>query len=1185
MARVSIVVPVYNVEAYLRECLDSVAAQSFADLEVILVDDGSTDASAAIAEEFAARDARFRVVTQPNGGLGNARNNGAAVATGEFLNFLDSDDVLPRHAIRMMVRSLDRTGSDFATGNVHRFNRGDTSPAPFVARAFVRNRPATHITKFRGLLVDRIAPNKLFRRAFWDKHGFRFPEGVTHEDIPVILPAHFLAKSVDVIADPVYLYRLRETGGLSITQRRLEPKVLLDRLAAVSHVSRFLARRRRRAKRWYDHSVVAEDLRYYVNVLPHADEAYRALFLDEVNAFLDTISPKAFEPLPAIERLKWALVRRRLMPQLLEVIRFQRTELNDTVPVEVDGRWYGDYPFRADAALGLPPDVYELRQELTLAAQLDDVRWEDGRAHIEGSAFITAIGAPAEGSQRLSIVALRAGRFRWWRRVRRRLPWLGIRVHTEAVHRPELTAVTRQRLVDVAWGGFHASVSAKQLSRWRFGRAELWELYADVHAGRVSRRTVRFATISAWPVRGADLRGGHGTLMRVAPGLGRRLTLELKSRWAMVREHALDDDAVVLRGELHGYAGDRLAVELLREEGLPTLEYPMTVDRSVTPPAFSVRVPFAGLLPDAAGELGGDEADEDTDRGVIWQLQLVLGRRREKVAMAEDAPLTAYRHNGAEIAAQRLPTGDAALVVRAPAPVITEAGWTADGALRVRGRLGTWSGPLELVLHGVGTGVQHAFPVTAEPEGGFTAQLTPAALPSLAGPRPLTRGTWHLCARPPGRTDEAALVPVVVAPVLLRRLPLEVAVAAKPFSLGAMAGDRALLTVDRDLLDDERGIYHQLRLARTAYRPLRSAPLRDAVIYTSFGGRQHSDSPRAIHAELVRRGAPLEHLWVGYDGMVAAPEGARLLRAGSREYHEAFATARYVVGNDHFPDFFERREDQLCLQTWHGTPLKRLGLDITTSAAPTQRRFEGALLRESASWQYVLSPSAYATPILRRAYALEGEIVETGLPRNDVLAAPGREERTAAVRERLGLTDGRRVVLYAPTYRDHVIDRFGRPRLDLGLDLERLSAALGPETVVLFRKHHFVTDPAPSLPDGSVRDVSSYPDGTELLLAADVLVTDYNAMLFDFAITGRPIVVFAYDLDTYRDEVRGLYLDLEEIAPGPVVRGTDELAAVLGDVDAVHARQAERYAAFAQRFCPLDDGQAAQRVVERLFDW
>ncbi|MCW2966588.1 MAG: glycosyltransferase [Solirubrobacteraceae bacterium] len=1182
MARVSIVVPVYNVEAYLRECLDSVAAQSFADLEVILVDDGSSDSSAAIAQEFADRDERFRLVRQPNGGLGNARNNGAAMATGEFLNFLDSDDVLPRHAIRMLVRSLDKTGSDFATGNVHRFGLGGTSPAPFVARAFGRNRPATHITKFRGLLVDRIAPNKLFRRSFWDKHGFRFPEGVTHEDIPVVLPAHFLAKSVDVIAEPVYLYRLRETGGLSITQRRLEPKVLLDRLSAVSHVSRFLAKHRRRSKRWYDHSVVAEDLRYYVNVLPHADEAYRELFLDEVNAFLDTVSPKAFEPLLAIERLKWELVRRRLMPELLEVIRFQREDLNETVPVEVDGRWYGDYPYRTDAALALPAHVYELRQELTLAAQLDSVRWEGDRAHIEGSAFITAIGAATEDAQRVSIVALRAGRFRWWRRVRRRMPWLGVHVRTEAVLRPELTAETRQRLVDVSWAGFSASVTAGQLSRFRFGRGEEWELYADVHAGKVSRRTVRFATTSMRPVRGADRRGAHDMLMRAAPSWGRRLLLELKPRWAMVGAHELRDGEVVLRGELHGYDGDGLKLELLREEGLPTLEYPMTVDRSTKPASFSVGVPPADLLLETSEGLGGDDADEDSEQGIRWQLQIVAGRRHDKIALAEDTPMAAHPHNGVEIALHRLFTGDGALVVRTGEPVLTEASWTDSGALVVRGQAGVWAGPLELVFHSPHSGAQFPFPVVSEPDGSFAAELTPAAVSTLAGPRPLRLGSWHLCARPPGVRDEARLAPLVLARPLLRALPLDAVIDHKPFSLGAMAGDRALLTIERDLADDERGTFHQRRLVRSSYAGRRTAPLRDAVVYTSFGGRQASDSPLAIQTELARRGAPLEHLWVGHDGMVRAPEGTTLLRAGSREYYEAFATARYVVGNDHFPEIFERREDQICLQTWHGTPLKRLGLDIT-SAAPTQRRFEGALLRESASWQYVLSPSAYATPLLRRAYAIEGEILETGLPRNDVLAAPGRDERSRAVRERLGLDEDTRVVLYAPTYRDHVLDRRGRLRLDRGLDVERLSQALGPDTVVLYRKHQFVVDPVPTTPDGAVRDATSYPDANELMLAADVLVTDYSAMLFDFAITGRPIVVFAYDLETYRDEVRGLYLDLEEIAPGPVVRTTDELAGALGDLDAIRAGYADRYAAFTERFCPLDDGQATARVIERVF--
>src|SRR3954452_23647761 len=141
-----------------------------------------------------------------------------------------------------------------------------------------------------------------------------------------------------------------------------------------------------------------------------------------------------------------------------------------------------------------------------------------------------------------------------------------------------------------------------------------------------------------------------------------------------------------------------------------------------------------------------------------------------------------------------------------------------------------------------------------------------------------------------------------------------------------------------DLAPDGRGRHQQRRLRATVYLPGRSEPLRDTVIYSSFRGRQYSDSPRAIHEELVRRGAPLEHLWVVRDHQCNVPPTATVLRAGSREHHWALARSRYVVENDHFPDWFERRPDQVALQTWHGTPLKQLGFDVSTQRA-AERKF------------------------------------------------------------------------------------------------------------------------------------------------------------------------------------------------------------------------------------------------------
>jgi CDP-glycerol glycerophosphotransferase len=359
--RISVVVPIFNVEPYLRDCLESIARQTVSDLEVILVDDGSTDGSAAIAEQFAAKDSRFRLIRQPNGGLGHARNTGVDAASGEFLAFVDGDDMLPDDAYELLLGSLDRTASDFATGNVHRISDGSTIQAPFLAKPFAKTRRATHVTRFRPLIVDRIVPNKLWRRGFWDDHGFRFPEGMLHEDIPVAVPAHFAARSVDVISKPVYHYRVRAGEDQSITQRRADLRALLGRLTAVEQVSGYIGRHvSAEALRWYHESVVAEDLRYYLDVLDVADDEYRTVFLERVNAFLDRVDDRAFEQLAAIERLKWHLVRRRLMPELLEVLRFQKEDLVRGARVRVGGKWFGDYPFRTDPDLRIPGSVYQL---------------------------------------------------------------------------------------------------------------------------------------------------------------------------------------------------------------------------------------------------------------------------------------------------------------------------------------------------------------------------------------------------------------------------------------------------------------------------------------------------------------------------------------------------------------------------------------------------------------------------------------------------------------------------------------------------------------------------------------------------------------------------------------------------------------------------------------------------------
>ncbi|HEY8978424.1 MAG TPA: CDP-glycerol glycerophosphotransferase family protein, partial [Streptomyces sp.] len=236
------------------------------------------------------------------------------------------------------------------------------------------------------------------------------------------------------------------------------------------------------------------------------------------------------------------------------------------------------------------------------------------------------------------------------------------------------------------------------------------------------------------------------------------------------------------------------------------------------------------------------------------------------------------------------------------------------------------------------------------------------------------------------------------------------------------------------------------------------------------------------------------------------------------------------------------------------------------------------------SWSFLVSPNRFSTPIMKRAFQFDGEILESGYPRNDLLLAKGTEEKAAEVRERIGLPAGKKVVLYAPTWRDDQFYRAGNYKFDLRLDVKKARRTLGDDHVLLVRKHSNIVDAVPGAGDGFVFDVSSYPDIAELYLITDILVTDYSSLMFDFANTGRPMLFFTYDLEYYRDQLRGFYFDFERQAPGPLLQTSDDLIDALGDIERIHASYADAYTEFKKMFCDLDDGHAAERVISRMLE-
>jgi CDP-glycerol glycerophosphotransferase len=368
------------------------------------------------------------------------------------------------------------------------------------------------------------------------------------------------------------------------------------------------------------------------------------------------------------------------------------------------------------------------------------------------------------------------------------------------------------------------------------------------------------------------------------------------------------------------------------------------------------------------------------------------------------------------------------------------------------------------------------------------------------------------------------------------------------------------------------------------YRLAKLLPIdKNLVVFESGMGKQYADSPRYIYEELLRRGDQRTKVWSYSGNTPIADTNTRVVTRHSPAFYYYLARAGYWISNQNLPYYVTRRRGAVYLQTWHGTPLKRMLHDLEQ----VHGRDAGYRARVSTmvkQWSTLLSPSPFATDALRSAFRFTGDILEAGYPRNDLFHSPGRDQIAARVRRRLRIRDDQRVILYTPTFRDDRPGRPGRFTFDLALDLQQFYDEFGDSTVVLLRVHPHV-DAKLQIPKRLkrvVRNVSNYPEVQELMLASDVLVTDYSSVFFDYAALRRPILFYAYDLDYYRD-LRGFYLDYEADVPGEIVTTHDDLIKALHNLDEVDAPHQERRDEFLRRFAPWDDGAAARRVVDAIF--
>lgn len=357
------------------------------------------------------------------------------------------------------------------------------------------------------------------------------------------------------------------------------------------------------------------------------------------------------------------------------------------------------------------------------------------------------------------------------------------------------------------------------------------------------------------------------------------------------------------------------------------------------------------------------------------------------------------------------------------------------------------------------------------------------------------------------------------------------------------------------------------------------------VFFESFLGKNYSGNPKYIYEEMLRNNKFNNYKFVwSYSGESPneIPGNPIIVNREDEKYYEYLARSKYWVNNILFP-VHRKREGNKYIQTWHGTPLKKLGFDIEIEGPEVLARENFYL--ESRNWDYLISANEYSSKIFRRAFKYKKDILEFGYPANDIFYQEEFKKKTKGLRKKLGIPKNKKVILYAPTWRDNKSVNSWEHSFSLKFDIDKFYKHLKDEYVLILRMHHLIAESIEidKKHERFVYDLSKYDDIQELYMLSDILVTDYSSVFFDFANSKKPILFFAYDFEEYKYNVRGFYLDMEKDLPGPIINNENELLDSIKNIDLVIASYKTKYEDFYNSFCKLEKGNASKEVINKVF--
>ena len=1144
---VSIIVPVYNVEEYLTECLDSLENQNLKKVQVIMIDDGSTDRSGEIGEEYAKTHKRFEYHRIENQGLGHARNYAMQFVKGKYFTFIDSDDIIAPDAYQNMFEAAEKEGAQFAICNVARFNSKKTWISALHERVFKQLGTTAQITKDPELINDTISCNKLILKSFWDKHNFKFPENILYEDIPVTIPMHFLADKVAVVHKVGYFWRLRDGVSASITQNTNNIKNFYDRMKVLRMVDEFFKSNITDPEliKVKNLKVLEIDLLIFINTCNSISEEQAHEILREVRDYInENIDEETFNELTVIHKQKYRFVLDNDLKGLIKLLDSQSNDYYNAPVEEKDGKFY----------IECSEDIFPIKdREITTELkkivplkQISDIVVKKSAFDVFAQLYIPRVNISDPSQQEIEVY-LQNQKTEFITPLKN-TPFENRELtSTKGFVFNEETGKSHQYNYDGT--GFIISLDLEEIEINDSNAGA--NLVVIKYRNRVSKGNL---FLSGAPLKIANkIRNNtvikDDCLLRLDMTMFNELIVNLVKETHFVEKTAVKNKKIQ-------FLLNAAAKAVFAEDGNGnTIGFKTTDNKLFTCPAseFSTDKEYKFFVTKENG---------NTD---------LLTRRTKSVNIND---------TGSNVAVIRSNKDFRTVAYFMPSCTkISDISREAEKIFISTERLGANSNLANVKYADIVVDdeidkktVSLANSQCKEENGKKVCSFT-VDFGDKDTTKNLYNGYKYVSVEYTLENGDIIREPLCAQKYF--KHSIEYGTLAADF----YRADGCFVKLRTAYLwpEAENTVHKRMSVINEKYPEYKNLPINPKqIIFESMWGNKFSCNPKHLYEFIDKNYPEYECIWSLEDPRTPISGNGKRVKRGSLEYFRYLATSKYFVNNVNFEDAYEKRDGQIEIQTMHGTPLKTLGLDAKDNHFTKAQ--EENYIKKNSRWNYLIVQGDFMAEKASACYGCKPELLKTGYPRTDTLFKNNTVEKNRALKENLGLPLDKKVILYVPTWR--VKNKF-----DMKLDIEKMKEALSDDYILLIRIHHLCADGYTVPADGKfVFDFNEYHSVEDLYLLCDILITDYSSVMFDYGVLKKPMVFFTYDIKEYAENLRGMYFDIEKEAPGPLVYTSDELISVISNIDEELEKCKGRIEAFNNKYVNFEGPDSCEKIFETVFD-